>query len=444
LNGTTYKLKTGTITNVWSVPTDVQNDIPVGPTYMKIIGSVYDVTGDAWVGASQDAVYAFSRDQLFEVTRDPSTDEVTSVEYDVSHDKCYGAAIVQEDGSYHMNVYGGSEGFANGEPVILIFHDDSVGTDSICTTACLANTEFSVAFQGGYVPVVKTQNLYLGKREEVPIHSGWNLVSSSIATAYVDPVVCGDTGLNPSSFENYIYGPNDSLTGPGSLPSTVYNMSSAGNRDSSALLFTISHPDLQNSIFAPYSAYSIADGLDDTLNNLPVFGPGLAFYIYLDDTLATGTNWHIVLFGDKVPGPDYKVKVDSTQALVGHWGNYMYYTESGQSTASNLDAGTDLPSTYNAGDFFYLDDISVGEGTNSAATQFGVTVTDQTGAVVNANSVSTYFNNNEKTGPAVWWGSSDLIDLSDLSVIIPGGGAWIQIDGSAGPYFVNYMSAPAE
>jgi len=446
LTAKTYTLKSGTLTNVWSVPTDVDGDITVGPTYMKILGTVYDVSGNPWVGASQDAVYAFSRDQLFKVTRDPSTDEVTKVSYDVSHDNCYGAGIVQVDGSYHMNVYGGTNGLANGEPVILVFYDASdPSSDTICTTACLSNTEYSVRFQGGYVPTVKTQNLYLGKRETVYLKSGWNLISSSIASAYVDPIVCADSGLDPADFSGYMYGPGDQLTGAGSIPSNVYTMSSSGNRDSSALLFTISHPDLQNSIFAPYSAYSIADGLDDTLNNLPVFGPGLAFYVYIDGTLADPTSpWRIVMFGEKVAGPNYKVKVNSNQALVGHWGNLMYYTENGQTTASNLDAGiNDLPSTYSNGNFYYVDDISIGVGSNSAATQFALTVTDSAGATVNAASVSTYYNNSQKTGPAVWWGSADLIDLGDLTVVPPGRGSWVEIDGDpTGPYFINYMSKP--
>ena len=56
---------------------------------------------------------------------------------------------------------------------------------------------------------------------------------------------------------------------------------------------------------------------------------------------------------------------------------------------------------------------SIGAGANYTASQFALTVTDATGATVNATIVSTYFNNNQLTGPAVWWEPSDpdLIDL---------------------------------
>ena len=457
----TFSLKPGQLSDVWSVPLDVDNgEIAVGPIYMKIIGVVYDVTGDPIEGAGsnpgqQDAVYAFSRQNLFR--KDLSGDEVVNISYDVSHDRCFGAANINTDGSYHMNVYGktgSSDGFVSGEPVILVVMDHNPATgatpDYIATTACLSNTEYSVAFKGGYVPVVRTQDIYLGKRESVKVKPGWNLISSSIDTAFVDPIVCADTGLSPSDFEGYIYGPNDTLTGPGSSPANVYDMSSAGNRDSSALLFTIAHPDLKNTIYAPYSAYGIADGLDDTLNNLPVFGPGLAFYVYIDSTLADATSatvsdWEIVLFGDKIPGPEYKVKVDTSPALVGHWGSNLYYKDKGQTIATRLDnnSETELPSTYSVNTQVYVDDVCVGEGSKSYLNDFALTVTDTTGTVVNVNSVSTYFNYSgfiNLLGPSVWWGTEDLIDLGDLAVMPPGCGLWIEINDGVGPYFVNYMT----
>jgi len=449
-----YGLSPSVPTGVWGVPDDVDGKISISPTYMKITGTVYDPNGVPFVGDGDDAVYAFSRDQLFVVGRDPSTDVVKWVSYEVNHSKCYGAGRVLDDGTYYMNVYGGSTGFANGEPIIIALHDE--GTDDrICTTANLSNTEYSVAFQGGYVPVVKTQNLYLNEREEVKVRKGWNLISTSIGSSvYVDPVVSADTGLNLADFKNYIYGPDDALTGAGSLPSNVYTLSSATNRDSSALLFTISHPDLMNSIFAPYSTYGIADGLDDTLNNLPVFGPGLAFYVYLDENIADASgdgfesNWQIVLFGEKIPGPEYKVKVPNNQALVGHWGNVMYHTDSGQTLSTDLYNHADkyLPSTYvkdtDKTNLVYVNDIALGEGSNVASTLFAINVTDTADATLNVNSVSTFFNNSQ-VGPAVWWGTLDFIDYSDLSVVPPGCGAWIQIDGPSDvPYFVNYMSKP--
>lgn len=452
-----FDIMPGVPTGVWSVPEDVDIDhgdnIPISPYYMKIKGFVYDPNGDPFKGGTNDAVYAYSQDRLFVVERDATTDEVVKVSYDVSHDRCYGAGMIQDDGSYYMNVYGGNESsFANGEPVILVVHDyqdgstTDISTDRVCTTACLANAEYSVVFEGRYVPKLVEKNLYLNKREEIKVKPGWNLISTSIGSAYVDPAVCADTQLDPSSFKGYMYGPDDALTGAGSLPSNVYNLSNGGHRDSSALLFTISEPNLKNSIFAPYSPYSIPDLLNDSLNDLPVFGPGLAFYVYIDnsDVINKDSDWNIVLFGDKVPSPEYKLRVTSSQTLVGHWGNLLYYTNSGDTLSSNLKAGTELPSTYTKDQRQYVDDVCLGEGSNPISTMFAITVTDSAGTELEVDSVSTFYNYTtaNKTGPGVWWGADNLIDYSDLVVVAPGGGAWIKVvgDDSGGPYFINYMN----
>jgi len=459
-----YKLTPGVPVGQWVAPPDVIADINITPTYMKIRGKVIDPNGNAFEGdgdsTNPDAVYAFSRDNLFVKEYDPSDDDiVTKVSFDVSgdsHKRCYGAGTIDAEGNYSLTVYGYDEdpssGFKPGEPVILVVYDHVDGTvandkNLICTTACLANTQYSIPFVGQKYPVLKEMNLYLNQREEIKLQPGWNFISTSIDTGYVDSEACLKSGVDASFYQGYMYKPGDPLTAPGSLPSNVYNMESKNHRDSSSLFFTIADDDLENRVYNPYAFYNTDDYLNDSLNVLSGFGPGLALYVKIDTEIADpDSDWHVVLFGNKVDGPENKVRVDSGQAaLVGHWGNFMYHNDQGQTASDTLNMNGELPSTYVQDNNFYVDDIAQGEGTNPAATKFAISVTDVNDAPVMPNTVSTFFNNEALTGPAVWWGDPDLIDLSDLTVVTPGGGAWIQIDnGSGGPYFINYMSAPED
>ena len=451
-DSTVYTLTTGApaYEGIWD-PANHANNNP-SPSYMMLQGEVFDPNGNLMDGGF---VYAVSRDKLFTVQSNPNIEDTYGeVTYGVDPNvDCYGSTVIQENGTYHIMVYGenddtGTPGFVNGDPIILmVSKDDSSDDIEIATTACLSNAAYSEPFIGKQTPTIVPLDLNLQNREVIYLSPGWNLISTSISGVYVDEDRATASGLDAAFYSEYIYDPDME---PADL--AEYNLSTIGNsRDISSLLFSIASPDLNNYIVCPLSLYNQADSLADTTNYTPVFGPGLGYYIYIDDTNAVGTNWEIVLFGEPIPGPDYMVKVNSNQELVGHWGNLLYRTPDANIT--KIDESR-LPSTYDKdNDSVYVDDITVGVSGPGSADEFAITVTDGDGDVVDVHTVSTYFNNKDLLGPSVWFGgpsvvfgeAEDYYGLGSYYMVIPGGASWIEIDAANnGSFFVQYMVEPEE
>jgi hypothetical protein len=408
---------------------------------MMLQGDVIDPNGVIMTGGQ--FVYAVSRDKLFTTDTDPNSATYGEVTYGIDpNNDCYGATVVQDDGTYHIMVYGenddtGTPGFVNGDPIILMVAETATSAPEIATTACLSNTAYSVPFIGKQTPTIKPLDLNLQNRERISLSPGWNLISTSIEGVYVDADRCAASGLDAAFYSEYIFDPDME---PADL--AEYNLSTMGNsRDISALLFTIASPDLNNYVVCPLSLYNQADSLADTTNYTPVFGPGLGYYIFIDEAnVKAGSVWEIVLFGETIPGPNYMVKVNTNQELVGHWGNMLYRTSDGDTARIHKSL---LPSTYDNVDV-YVDDISIGEGTSSSADEFALTVTDADGEVVEALTVSTFFNNKDLLGPSVWFGTEEYFGLGSYYMVLPGGASWVEIDAETGPFFIEYMVKPEE
>jgi hypothetical protein len=463
----TFRLYQSTVpAGLWNLPEDPAdpgNPIEIkatpSPQSMRIYGEIRDPNGDVYelAQAGDYTIFAFHRDELFEVV--DKTEGVYEVEFDINPANAFGAANVQKDGKYYIIAYGLEEisetpGFADGDAVILVLCTDPGSTDNadyqIATTACLANEDFSIEFDGNPTKEPIEKNLDLSKREVITVQRGWTLFSTSISSSYIDETRTTLGGLNPANFEGYLYGPDDPLAAEsGSLPAAdeVYSLD-----DISSVLFTISHKHLTKNVFydpATNPLNPVTDELADRFNKTPVFCTARGYYVYVDANIPgndADQEWQIVLFGDKVSSPEYKLRVASNSDLIGQWGSLAYYTDEGLSTLNNLRG---LPSTFSgdADDKIRVDDIASNSKTDPDD-DIALSIVDVNGDPVNASVLSTFLNYRTVTGklnqPAAWYAS--LPDFNDMVFVAPAQGLWLLVDAdnADGPFFVSYLPRPEE
>jgi hypothetical protein len=438
--------------DIWTIPDDVKYHIKPTTKSMRIFGTVTKDPNETLVTKTGSEVYAMDRDDLFLITDNEAGDPNDGAFY-IDTNKALGATYIQDDGKYFIKVFGkesvGSQrGFANGEAIILIVKDaDNPDQLEIATTACLANPAYSVAFNGSYTAEPTEHNIDLAKREIITLRPGWNLISTSLDISYVDSTLCMLNGLNPDEFTNYMYAPTDILAAEeGSIPAVRQEMG-----DISSVLFTISHSYFTGNMFYDpvMTPIAVEDELADRFNETPAFCTGRGYYIYIADvqtpkTPETGDGdtrlpavWQIVLFGEKVPSAEYKLKVTNTTNLIGQWGGLFYNTYDGMSSYDVIK--TYLPSTVDIDDSdtqVYVDDIA---GTDADIVAINVCNVD--GDPVEVDVVATFWSypglNN-----AVWY--ADLPGFSDMNFVAPGVGYWMLIDADAadGPFFVSYLPQP--
>ena len=510
IDDTEMKLIQGTMPDKYSVPDEPDGLIDViekGISSMRIEGIVYDPNGDPMKGGN---VYAFHRDQLF-LTVDEGFDNTDTETQDEAYDaikafavdpmRCYGATAMDDDGQFYLKVYGktsSTRGFYSGEAIILVVDRDpdnypgDVGQYEIATTACLSNTDYSIAYSSGFTSLPVLMDLRLDKREVINLQPGWNLISTSVIGAYVDNDLLADPRYNmsPDTFEGYIYAPDDDLGGEGSLPGAenVYTLDNHGN-DISSVLFTLSNVAFtENLIYDPAlnEMFPVEDNLAVSTNETPVFCTGHGYYIFVEepqtelpdpwalsnpaaealvdamqdegyadasitatpDLLAT-SRWQVVIFGDKVPGPEYKVRMDDNRDLIGHLGGIVYYSYDFSLDAEDIFKpylGTSYEDALMVADIAQSDD---NEGVDVA-----MNVTDDNGNALNVSVVATYYNldfnfdgqvdANEFSEPYSWFGETPL--STDLTFLIPTGAYWTQLpaDSADGPFFVNFAEMPEE
>jgi hypothetical protein len=436
--------------DLWTTDLPAGAEIVPSLNAMKIFGKVHaDDPNDPIV--TDGKVYAFSQEKLFVVT-DASTDDGVQNDpnrgcFHIDPVNAYGGAAVLEDGSYHIIVYGqesisgtATPGFKYGEAVILVVDLDPSGTHDyqIATTACLGNADYSLAFDGGPTKYPVEHDIYLSQREEIKLQEGWNLISTSISGVYVNSALMAQRNLDPDNYMGYLYAPDDVLAGEGSLPTAdeVYELNNI-----SSVLFTLSNKFFTGNIFydpATNPIFPVEDQLADNFNKTPVFCTGRGYYIYIKKTpLPDGVSahdWKIVLFGEKVPSAEYKLKIANTYDLIGHWGNLAYRTYDG---STMLTAVKDLlPSTYDStATAEIVEDIAASEFIDDVVFM----VCDVNGDPVDMDIVSTFWNYNANYNyPASWY--SAMPDFSNLFAVTPGVGYWILLDADAsdGPFFVSY------
>jgi hypothetical protein len=440
--------------NIWTIPDDVKDYIVPTMKSMRIFGTITKDPNNAPITAGE--VYAMHRDDLFLITENAAGDPNDGAFY-IDVKKALGATNIQYDSgekesSYYIKVFGkesvGSQrGFVNGEPIILVVKDNSDPENlQIATTAFTANPAYSIEFNGSPLAAPIEHPIDLAKREVITLKTGWNLISTSLDISYVDSDLCAISGLNPDDFTNYMYAPTDILAAEeGSIPSAREELD-----DISAVLFTLSHSFFTGNIFydpAIDPIFPVEDELSDRFNKTPAFCTGRGYYIYIapvgtpDDPANPGTpldaEWKIVLFGEKVPSPEYKLKVTDTTNLIGQWGGLFYNTYDGMSMYDSVK--TYLPSTVDIADSdtqVYVDDIAGIEEDTVA-----INVCDINGDPVDVSVVATFWSypglNN-----AVWY--ADLPGFSDMNFVAPGVGYWMLIDADAadGPFFVSYLPKP--
>lgn len=453
----TLTLAKGELEDPWTIPGDHTKSIVPTMKAMRIYGTIVEDPNDAEVSSGE--VYAFYRDELFLIEENDMDDPNKGV-FNIDPNRAFGGTTIQEGGTYFIKAYGkesvsgtAQKGFEFGDAVILVVCQNPTDAVAdrvydIATTACLANTDYSIAFDGGPTKLPVEHNIDLGEREVITLQTGWNLISTSISSAYVNSSLCTLTGLDVDDYTGYIYGPDDPLAGEGSIPAVdeMYEMD-----DISSVLFTLSHSYFTGNLFydpATNPIFPVEDELADRFNKTPVFCTGRGYYIYIED-VNTPTNpdpvitdplphdWKIVLFGQKVPAPDYKLKVESNTDLIGQWGNLAYYTYDGDGELTNIE--DELPSTYD--DRVFIDDIA-GIGSDIA-----MNVCDINGDAVDMQVVSTFWNfggTDPLNYPASWY--AGLPEFNDLKMVAPGAGYWILVDADAadGPFFVSYMPKPEE
>ncbi|MGA1868262.1 MAG: hypothetical protein ACMUJM_06920 [bacterium] len=442
-------LKKGELTDPWSVPTAHKKSIVPTMKSMRIYGKVVEDPNDTEVAGE---VYAFHRDELFLIEENDMGDPNKAV-FNIDPNRAFGGTAIQDGGLYYIKAYGkesvsgtAQKGFEFGDAVILVVLNYNGSTDSadwtyeIATTACLGNGDYSVSFDGGPTKLPVEHDIDLGQREVINLRTGWNLISTSISGAYVNRSLCTLSGLNADDFAEYMYGPDDPLAGEGSLPAVdeMYEM-----KDISDVLFTLSHSYFTGNLFydpATNAIFPVEDELADRFNKTPVFCTGRGYYIYIEDVNAPSGydhDWKIVLFGEKVPAPEYKLRVAGNTDLIGQWGNLAYYTYDGDTELGYVEG--ELPSTY--AENVFIDDIA-GIGDDIA-----INVCDIDGDAVDMQVVSTFWNFDSDpvvNYPASWY--AGMPEFNDLKMVVPGSGYWILIDADAtdGPFFVSYMPKPEE
>jgi len=428
---------------------------------MTLTGNIIDPNGREALAGTR--IYAFHRDELFDT--DPNTngsddyDLQGKVGFDFRPWKCYGSATIQNDvdndpNGYAMKIYGkmfaddaDAKGFVDGEPVILVVDrklknahyvsEDATNDVEIASTACLGNTAYSVVFEARKKKVF---NIDLRKREEIKLQPGWNFVSTSIATSYYNNAQTTMKGIDPDSFTGYIYQPGDPLTAEkGSLPSSACMMN-----DITDVLFTIS-----NAGFAKTLIYDISDPIDavvdelgDKFNKTTSFIPGRGYYIYVQENAKQWKNWRIVLFGDKIPSADCKLKAHGGTNLIGHWGGEIYLTGNAPSDITGVRAASSLNTEENE---VYIDNIALPmNAAITAPTSFALNITDVDGNDVQASIVSTYYNYGG-TDPITYvadWFADEEPEFSNLTFMAPGGGYYLIVNGASAneTVFINYYS----
>jgi hypothetical protein len=405
--------------------------------------------------------------------------------------RCYGATPIKVDGTYNLKVYGkvsaDDKGFEDGDAIILVVDTNPVsGVFEIGTTACLSNTKYSRAFAANYTALPTEQDIYLNEREVINLESGWNLVSTSIAGAYVDTDLLASPmyDIDPAKYEGYIYTPDDDLGGEGSLPGAeaVYALDNMGN-DVSAVLFTVSDAFFTGNVLydpATDEAFPVFDELANRVNETPAFAGGRGYYIKvekvepidadeIDNILNDGytqadidminaaadnckSNWQLVIFGEPIPSADCKLKVDDNRDLIGHWGGVLYYTYDGEMDAEHIsEAGENcLPSTYTNADEpqnLMVCDLAQSSSAVCDDAELAMTVTDEDGDVQDIAVLSTFFNYrfDNCTGSIIntksWFGEEP--DYTDLYMLPPGSATWLLVDGD-GPVFVGYQVPPED
>ncbi|MGA1870148.1 MAG: hypothetical protein ACMUJM_16550 [bacterium] len=406
---------------------------------MRIYGSIYTNPNDTPMDAG--IVSAFHRDELFHIDPNGHFGQFVIDPY-----RNYGVCRINDDGSYYIKVYGkdtmnndSQKGFEFGDPVILVVCPDPTAANpvyEIATTACLTNADYSIPFDGGPTKLPVKKDLYLGQREIIKLHPGWNLISTSISGTYVDYTLCNLLGIDPAKYQGYFYGPDDDCNGKGSLPKEEEIYVLDNTNDLSSVLFTLSHPYFSGHLFydpATIPIYPVQDRLSDTLNSTPVFCAGRGYYIYIEDANCPpgveSHEWQIVLFGKKIPGPEYKLKLDQNPDLIGHWGGLLYYhPEEDYEVIRMIKELLPIPT--------YRDDLctaNIGGDT--------LTIIDIHNEPQSISVISTYCNYGARlfNSTASWY--ADLPSYNDLSFIAPGGGYWLLIntDTRPGPFFANYM-----
>jgi hypothetical protein len=487
-NATLYLVK-GVAKDKWDIPdmpAGLDDAIEVSMRTMQITGTVTLPDGDI---AESGNVYAFHRDELFviieELAEDEDTDHGAYGAFAIDPMRCYGATAIQGAGTYYLKAYGkvsaDDRGFEDGDAIILVVDTDPAnGVFEIGTTACLSNTKYSCAFSAGYTNLPTEKDIYLNEREVITLNAGWNLVSTSIAGAYVDADLLSSPmyDIDPAKYEGYIYKPGDDLGGEGSLPGAdaVYALDNMGD-DVSSVLFTLSNAFFTGNVLydpATDEAFPVFDELANRVNETPALAAGRGYYIKVEKTktldpvkdakeiqniLADGytvedlyllvenkNNWQIVIFGEPIPSADCKVRMDDNRDLVGQWGNVLYYTYDGEMDAEKIEPPENcLPSTYEE-KLMVIDLARTAD--NAGEDEIAMMVTDEDGKAKNVKVLSTFFNYVFDGGAGTiintksWFGEKP--DYTDLYMLPPGSASWTLVDGTDGPFFVNFLMPPEE
>ncbi|MGA1826256.1 MAG: hypothetical protein ACMUIP_16490 [bacterium] len=405
---------------------------------MEICGRIYKNPNNTLITSGIVAV--FHRNELFHI--EPNGQYGHFV---IDPKRHYGASSIRSDGTYFLYAQGDyvlQKGFKRHEPVILAVCENPEDPEpyyEIATTACLSNTRYSVRFEENYASFPLKKDLHLGKREIIRLHPGWNLISTSMSGTYIDYTLCNLWGINPDSYTGYIYGPKDDLYGRGSLPKEEEIYALNDTNDLSSVFFTLSHPYFSGHLFydpATMPIFPVHDRLSDTHNNTPVFCAGRGYYIYIQDANCppgvADHEWQIILFGDKIPGPEYKVKLERNCDLIGHWGGGLYcHSDYDQENIRMLRHLLPTPT--------YRNDVFVDDMGSDI-----LTISDIHGDPQRISVMSTYYNYGDSIFKSVSSWYADLAAYSDLPFIAPGGGYWLLIDSDipAGPFFVNYRGVP--